>query len=117
MTWTRRSPTTASSPRPASGGAQRSSAAPLKGSSSNASRPAWWMAARSSWMEASNDSVLDINSLKGQLHQRYHELEARLEEKSDHSSRTYEKKNNRYLSATDSSTAVNPSSATSSTVQ
>lgn len=50
--------------------------------------------------DASNSSVIDLKSLKGQLHQRYQELEARLEEKSD-SSRTYEKKNARYLSATD----------------
>jgi transposase len=53
--------------------------------------------------DASNDSVLDIKSLKGQLHQRYQELEARLEERSESqdSSRTYEKKNARYISATD----------------
>lgn len=52
--------------------------------------------------DASNDSVLDMKSLKGQLHQRYHELEARLEEKQNtDSSRTYEKKNARYVSTTD----------------
>jgi len=53
--------------------------------------------------DASNSSVLDLKSLKGQLHQRYHELEARLEEKeaSSDPSRTCEKKNGRYLSATD----------------
>jgi len=53
--------------------------------------------------DASNDSVLDMKNLKSQLHQRYHELEARLEEKNEStdSSRTCEKKNNRYLSATD----------------
>jgi transposase len=51
--------------------------------------------------DASNSSVIDLKSLKGQLHQRYQELEARLEEKSDDSSRTYEKKNARYISATD----------------
>jgi len=51
--------------------------------------------------DASNDSVLDMQSLKSHLHQRYHELEARLEERSDDSSRTCEKKNNRYISATD----------------
>jgi transposase len=53
--------------------------------------------------DASNRSVLDIRSLKGQLHQRYQELEARLEEKEAGTdpSRTYEKKNARYISATD----------------
>ena len=51
--------------------------------------------------DASNSSVIDLKSLKGQLHQRYHELEARLEEKNADSSRTYEKKNARYVSATD----------------
>jgi IS5 family transposase len=53
--------------------------------------------------DASNSSVLDMRSLKGQLHQRYQELEARLEEKSESTdpSRTYEKKNGRYISATD----------------
>ncbi|MFH0872193.1 MAG: transposase, partial [bacterium] len=53
--------------------------------------------------DASNSSVLDRRSLKSQLHQRYQELEARLEEKSESTdtSRTYEKKNGRYISATD----------------
>jgi transposase len=51
--------------------------------------------------DASNSSVIDLKSLKGQLHQRYQELEARLEEKSDDSSRPYERKNARYISATD----------------
>jgi len=53
--------------------------------------------------DASNDSVLDMKSLKSQLHQRYQELEARLEENSESTdpSRSYEKKNARYLSATD----------------
>jgi len=53
--------------------------------------------------DASNSSVIDRKSLKGQLHQRYQELEARLEEKSESTdpSRTYEKKNARYISATD----------------
>ena len=53
--------------------------------------------------DASNSSVIDLKSLKGQLHQRYQELEARLEEKSESTdtSRTYEKKNGRYISATD----------------
>ena len=50
--------------------------------------------------DASNSSVIDLKSLKGQLHQRYQELEARLEEKeaSTDPPRTYEKKNGRYLS-------------------
>jgi len=58
--------------------------------------------------DASNSSVLDMRSLKGQLHQRYQELEARLEEKSEStdSSRTYEKKNARYLSATDPDASI-----------
>ena len=53
--------------------------------------------------DASNNSVIDRKSLKGQLHQRYQELEARLEEKSESAnpSRSYEKKNGRYISATD----------------
>jgi transposase len=53
--------------------------------------------------DASPDSILDMKSLKSQLHLRYQELEARLEEKSEStdSSRSYEKKNARYLSATD----------------
>jgi len=53
--------------------------------------------------DASNDSVLDMKNLKSQLHQRYQELEARLEERSESTdpSRTYEKKNARYISATD----------------
>ncbi len=55
---------------------------------------------------ASNDSVLDMKNLKSQLHQRYQELEARLEEKSDDSSRTYEKKNARYLSTTDPDASI-----------
>jgi hypothetical protein len=47
-----------------------------------------------------------MRSLKGQLHQRYQELEARLEEKSDDSSQTYEKKNARYISATDPEASI-----------
>jgi len=58
--------------------------------------------------DASNDSVLDMKSLKSQLHQRYLELEARLEEKEESTdpSRTYEKKNRRYLSATDPDASI-----------
>ena len=37
--------------------------------------------------DASNDSVLGMKSLKSQLHQRYQELEARLEEKSESTGR------------------------------
>jgi transposase len=58
--------------------------------------------------DASNSSVIDLKSLKGQLHQRYQELEARLEEKNESTdpSRTYEKKNGRYLSATDADASL-----------
>ncbi len=58
--------------------------------------------------DASNSSVLDMKSLKGQLHQRYQELEARLEEKSESAnpSRSYEKKNGRYISATDPDASI-----------
>jgi len=58
--------------------------------------------------DASNDSVLDMKSLKSRLHQRYQELEARLDEKSESSdsSRTYEKKNARYLSTTDPDASI-----------
>lgn len=57
---------------------------------------------------ASNSSVLDMRSLKGQLHQRYQELEARLEEKGESAdgSPNYEKKNSRYLSTTDPDASI-----------
>jgi transposase len=52
---------------------------------------------------ASNNSVVDTRSLKGQLQESYKELEARLEEKGESmdSSRKYVKENRRYISATD----------------
>lgn len=52
---------------------------------------------------ASNNSVVDTQSLKGQLQESYKELEARLEEKSEsmNSSRKYARENSRYISTTD----------------
>jgi hypothetical protein len=52
---------------------------------------------------ASSTSVLDIQNLKHRLHKNYKKLEARLEERSEStdSSRSCEKKNNRYISTTD----------------
>jgi hypothetical protein len=52
--------------------------------------------------------VPDLKSLQGQLHQRYPELEARLEEKSEStdSSRTYEKRNSRYISTIDPDASI-----------
>jgi transposase len=57
---------------------------------------------------ASNNSVLDTRNLKHQLHKNYKKLEARLEERNEStdSSRTYEKKNNRYISSTDPDAAL-----------
>lgn len=57
---------------------------------------------------ASNSSVLDTRNLKHQLHKNYKKLEARLEERSEStdSSRTYDKKNNRYISSTDPDAAL-----------
>lgn len=56
---------------------------------------------------ASNNSVLDIQNLKHQLHKNYKKLEARLEEReSADPSRTYGKKNNRYISSTDPDAAL-----------
>jgi len=57
---------------------------------------------------ASNNSVLDTQNLKHQLHKNYKKLEARLEENSEstNSSRSYEKKNNRYISSTDPDAAL-----------
>jgi len=57
---------------------------------------------------ASNSSVLDTQNLKHQLHKNYKKLEARLEERTENtdSSRTYEKKNNRYISTTDPDAAL-----------
>lgn len=52
---------------------------------------------------ASNNSVIDTKSLKGQLHKNYKKLEARLTEQIEEPelSANYEKKNNRYVSSTD----------------
>jgi IS5 family transposase len=57
---------------------------------------------------ASNNSVLDTRNLKHQLHKNYKKLEARLEERAESSdpSRSYEKKNNRYISSTDPDAAL-----------
>ena len=57
---------------------------------------------------ASNNSVLDTQNLKHQLHKNYKKLEARLEEsnESTSSSKSYEKKNNRYISSTDPDAAL-----------
>jgi transposase len=58
---------------------------------------------------ASNNSVVDTRSLRVQLQERYKELEARLEEKSestDCSGRKYVKENKRYISTTDPDAAI-----------
>lgn len=57
---------------------------------------------------ASNNSVIDTKGLKHQLHKNYKKLEARLEggNESTDSSRTYEKKNSRYISSTDPDAAI-----------
>jgi transposase len=57
---------------------------------------------------ASNSSILDTRNLKHQLHKNYKKLEARLEERTESTdpSRTYEKKNNRYISTTDPDAAL-----------
>jgi transposase len=57
---------------------------------------------------ASNTSVLDTQNLNHQLHKNYKKLEARLEERRESTgpSRTYEKKNNRYISTTDPDAAL-----------
>ena len=53
--------------------------------------------------DASNNSVVDTQSLKHQLRRNYKELEARLEERNENTDRTgnYRKVNNRYISGTD----------------
>jgi len=58
--------------------------------------------------DASNNSVVDIQSLKIHLEENYKKLEARLEEprESTDSSRAYVKKNNRYISTTDPDAAI-----------
>lgn len=57
---------------------------------------------------ASNNSVIDMENVKHQLREDYKKLEARLEERKDStdSSRTYEKKNSRYISTTDPDAAI-----------
>jgi transposase len=57
---------------------------------------------------ASNNSVIDTKNLKHQLHKNYKKLETRLEDQegSSDSSRTSEKKNNRYISSTDPDAAI-----------
>jgi transposase len=57
---------------------------------------------------ASNNSVIDTRSLKGQLQESYKKLEARLEEKGESmdSSRRYLKENSRYISRTDPDAAI-----------
>jgi transposase len=57
---------------------------------------------------ASNSSVLDTRNLKHQLHKNYKKLEARLEERTESTdpSKTFEKKNNRYISTTDPDAAM-----------
>jgi transposase len=58
--------------------------------------------------DASNNSVIDTQSLKIYLRKNYEKLEARLEEvqESSDSSRRYVKKNSRYMSTTDPDAAI-----------
>jgi transposase len=58
--------------------------------------------------DASNNSVIDTQSLKVHLRENYKKLEARLEEadESSDSSRRYVKKNSRYMSTTDPDAAI-----------
>jgi len=58
--------------------------------------------------DASNNSVIDTQSLKIHLNENYKKLEARLEEvnESSDSSRRYVKKNSRYMSTTDPDAAI-----------
>jgi len=57
---------------------------------------------------ASNNSVIDTQSLRIHLRENYRKLEARLEEvgESTDSSRRYVKKNSRYMSTTDPDAAI-----------
>ena len=57
---------------------------------------------------ASNNSVIDTQSLRVHLRENYKKLEARLEEveESTDSSRRYEKKNSRYMSTTDPDASI-----------
>jgi len=58
--------------------------------------------------DASNNSVMDTQSLRIHLHESYKKLEARLEEVNESSdfSRRYVKKNSRYMSTTDPDAAI-----------
>jgi hypothetical protein len=58
--------------------------------------------------DASNNSVIDTQSLMVQLRESYKELEARLEEKTESTdaSRRDDKKNSRYISRTDPDAAI-----------
>ena len=58
--------------------------------------------------DASNNSVIDTQSLRIHLHENYKKLEARLEEvnESSDSSRRYVKQNSRYMSTTDPDAAI-----------
>jgi transposase len=58
--------------------------------------------------DASNNSVIDTQSLKIQLRENYQKLEARLEKpnESSDSSRRYVKQNSRYMSTTDPDAAI-----------
>ena len=58
--------------------------------------------------DASNNSVIDTQSLRIHLRENYKKLEARLEEvrESTYSSRRYVKKNSRYMSTTDPDAAI-----------
>lgn len=57
---------------------------------------------------ASNNSVLDTKNLKHQLHKNYKKLEARLTENNESAdtSKSYERKNHRYISSTDPDAAI-----------
>lgn len=57
---------------------------------------------------ASNNSVVDMQSLKSRLHKNYLELERRLEEsqESSEASRDYKEANKRYISSTDPEAAI-----------
>jgi len=56
--------------------------------------------------DASNNSVIDTRSLRVQLQEGYKKLEARLEDRSEDSSRKYVKENKRYISTTDPDAAI-----------
>jgi len=58
--------------------------------------------------DASNNSVIDTQSLQHRLRKNYQELEARLEQRNEtiEPSRSYKKVNNRYISSTDPDAAI-----------